>query len=1068
MADPEERHRSEKLLTSLHEVLTALDSSSDLADAKASRVIELLSRLSGLAASAEDHQSVKLMFDWWQWLNDPARSPATAELDESSDSKKESDVIQPIEIFPFYFELTRRGIECRKKFFMTGGAEYLDESVVHFRDAIYVASVDDKNFEDLVSNLGYSLIALGQWKDDVSALNEAVQRTREAVVNTLVGHERMAARMSNYAAALRELFLHGREISILEESIKSSRSAVNLVDKSDPERVGISAELFLSLYEFYRQNGDVETLEEAVSVARRVFIAESRDFEKRAERAGRLSDLATALQELFRWHGDSVMLRDATLMASDAARSTPRGHVDRAIRQSLHSAALRAQYSWGGEIGDLNYALEQSREAVNVVPRGHPQRMIVQAELSSALMAHFEVGRDEGMLEEAAQIAQDVVEATSRDNEHWPKYASSLGVILRSKAVLKEDLKILREAARFGADAVRGVRLGNPDRADILGELAVSLRLIFEWTGDIEFRDEARSHFAAAADLKSTPLHARLNFCRYAAELDLMAGEPGKALGIIERAVDLLPAVAARVVGRNDRQHRLATLAGLATTAAVAAIRSGDPNRAIELLEQTRGVTHADVMDTRTDIAKLEALAPTLAREFNVLRNSIEAARHQLKRTDWAVDGPYGSGRRAAYLELIDRRSGLNSSWLELLGRIRSIRGLHEFLRPLPIDKISEEASEGPIAYFFAHKQSGYALILAKDPIATVRIVELPNFTELAALKMVDLLENARVDAVNPSCAAADRVLAQQCILGVLGSIWEHVAEPILRNLNYLSSPKSGQPWPRIWWCPVGVAASLPVHAAGYHPMVQEVDENATVMDRVASSYTSTVRALAHVRMLRRVAAEMNSNAGVEGENSMLIVAVADAPRTEVLAGVADEVALIRELVPRATVIPSAGNEVTLELVTEMMNKYRIIHLACHGIADGIIPARSYLVLHDHLMAPLTVAEIARLKLENGELAYLSACSTTTTNSGHLDEATNIATSLQMAGYRNVIGSIWPINDRGSTDIAEKFYDLLTSGGARYPEVRDVAAALHGAVRHQRNRYPLLPTRWSSVVHAGE
>ncbi|MYX40196.1 hypothetical protein GTW59_03695, partial [Streptomyces sp. SID89] len=65
--------------------------------------------------------------------------------------------------------------------------------------------------------------------------------------------------------------------------------------------------------------------------------------------------------------------------------------------------------------------------------------------------------------------------------------------------------------------------------------------------------------------------------------------------------------------------------------------------------------------------------------------------------------------------------------------------------------------------------------------------------------------------------------------------------EPVLERLGLLDAP-AGEEWPRLWWSPGGALAALPLHAAGHH------DGRRSVLDRVVSSYTPTVRALAYAR----------------------------------------------------------------------------------------------------------------------------------------------------------------------------------------------------------------------------
>jgi CHAT domain-containing protein len=145
----------------------------------------------------------------------------------------------------------------------------------------------------------------------------------------------------------------------------------------------------------------------------------------------------------------------------------------------------------------------------------------------------------------------------------------------------------------------------------------------------------------------------------------------------------------------------------------------------------------------------------------------------------------------------------------------------------------------------------------------------------------------------------------------------------------------------------------------------------------------------------------------------------------------------------------------------------RIAHFACHGLSDRDNPAASRLLLADHASAPLTVTALMRLHLPDAELAYLSACSTTETSSALADEAVHLTAAVHLAGYRNVIGTLWPINDASAARIATDVYTRLTHGGTQPAHTEHSAHALAEATRGERDAYPDLPTRWAAHLHLG-
>src|SRR5207249_4816555 len=104
----------------------------------------------------------------------------------------------------------------------------------------------------------------------------------------------------------------------------------------------------------------------------------------------------------------------------------------------------------------------------------------------------------------------------------------------------------------------------------------------------------------------------------------------------------------------------------------------------------------------------------------------------------------------------------------------------------------------------------------------------------------------------------------------------------------------------------------------------------------------------------------------------------------------------------------------TSEAVLGALPSHGVAHFACHGRSDTDDPGASALLLSDAADHPLTVTEIYRQNLTGAELAYLSACSTTDTRPRLADEAVHITAAVQLAGYRNVIGTLWPVDDRSA------------------------------------------------------
>jgi CHAT domain-containing protein len=98
--------------------------------------------------------------------------------------------------------------------------------------------------------------------------------------------------------------------------------------------------------------------------------------------------------------------------------------------------------------------------------------------------------------------------------------------------------------------------------------------------------------------------------------------------------------------------------------------------------------------------------------------------------------------------------------------------------------------------------------------------------------------------------------------------------------------------------------------------------------------------------------------------------------------------------------------------------------------------------------------EIAAMRLDHAEFAYLSSCESGLGGTTLTDEAPHLAGALGMAGFRHVVATSWALRDDSATYVTEEVYRRLTEGGTFDPD--GSGRALHNTLREIRNEYPLL------------
>ncbi len=77
----------------------------------------------------------------------------------------------------------------------------------------------------------------------------------------------------------------------------------------------------------------------------------------------------------------------------------------------------------------------------------------------------------------------------------------------------------------------------------------------------------------------------------------------------------------------------------------------------------------------------------------------------------------------------------------------------------------------------------------------------------------------------------------------ILEWLWQVAVGSVLDELGFDKPPSNNQ-WPRVWWIANGWLNFLSIHAAGYHGK----DSTRNTLDRVISSYATTIRSLGYAR----------------------------------------------------------------------------------------------------------------------------------------------------------------------------------------------------------------------------
>jgi CHAT domain-containing protein len=147
----------------------------------------------------------------------------------------------------------------------------------------------------------------------------------------------------------------------------------------------------------------------------------------------------------------------------------------------------------------------------------------------------------------------------------------------------------------------------------------------------------------------------------------------------------------------------------------------------------------------------------------------------------------------------------------------------------------------------------------------------------------------------------------------------------------------------------------------------------------------------------------------------------------------------------------------------------RIIHLACHGLADqsygnlfgalALVPGKDPNNPADDGF--LTLAEIYELDLKGCELAILSACDTNFGPQQRGEGVWALSRGFLVAGVRRVVASNWLVDDEAAASLISYYCSILAKAEKK-GEKADYAEALHRAKRWIREQ-----EKWKSPYYWG-
>ena len=888
--------------------------------------------------------------------------------------------------------LNTLAVHLSTRYDQLGLMEDLNEAILLDRDALALRPLGHPDHSESLGNLAVDLSTRYNQLGKMEDINEAIALARDALALRPPGHPDHPISLNNLSVYLCGRYKQLGVMENLNEAVLLDRDALALRPPGHPDRAVSLSNFAFDLYTRYKQLGATEDINEAIILEREALALRPPGH---PHRSMSLINLVVHLSTRYSQLGAIDDLNEAILLGRDALALCPPGHQYRSTSLSNIAADLSLRYNKLRAMEDINEAIALNRDALALRPAGHPLRPSSLNNLAVTLSSRYEQLSVMEDINEAIGLNRDALALCPQGHSDRSLSLVNLANRLSTRYNKIGEIEDLNEAIVLGRNALELRPLGQPNRSQSLTDLAGDLLTRFTRLSQSKDKEELFGLYAQLADLSSMVSSADLSATRtwvHVAEdfqhpTTLLAYQT--SLRLLTHHVATLPPL--------PQHHTL--LKDLTSSLAVdtfsACLRNLSPMQGVELLEQGRGVFWSQLNRLRSPLDDVIASSSTgklLADEFTQKTFLIRTA----------LDSP-GPDQH-------DRVYRLNVELQGVVTRIRRLSGLSHFLLPLPFSDLQQAAREGPVIIMNASKYGCDALVVLVDR----HPVHIPlSITPQGVRELSSRFRNLIVRAKS--------MIVERDIAITLRELWDEVVSPIVDFIRTVHPLQS-----RIWWCPTAEFTLLPLHAAGPYRTGQRNLANLYI-----SSYTPTLSAL--IRARRHDLSDSASKA-----KHFVGIGQANAKGVNELVSVGAELTHIGQRVDGlASFTRIEGQESSIARVTKELGKNEWVHLACHGIPNRKQPFESAFALHD---GHFTIERIIRCELENAEFAYLSACHTTVGDEESADEVMHLASAMQFAGFRSVIGTMWAVDDGETNKITSVFYDNVIDESGRLDYTRAALA----------------------------
>uniref|UniRef100_L2G533 TPR domain-containing protein n=2 Tax=Colletotrichum fructicola (strain Nara gc5) TaxID=1213859 RepID=L2G533_COLFN len=937
---------------------------------------------------------------------------------------------------------TERGVRLqnvanalRLKFELLRDVRDIEEAISLRRQVLQEKFDFGLNREELLESMVVDLHLKAMKTKSLVDLEQAIQGWKQTIASASEGQSEKASRLERLAMVLYTRFQVTGDTSNLDEAVNSCRNALS-VAMSPSDCIDIRRTLSICLSARASHTGAMKDTDDCIKLSketladsgiqdsdRRIFLSclgscfeirhsntgsmddlnQSIHFNRQSvdilpadddHKPSEISNLATALQTRFQRTGQMIDINEAIRLLKELIYTRPGDVEDETVFRTNLAGLLAERYIRTSNMHDIDEAIELARQTIPYKHANRPSRL---NNLAGLLQRRYNYKKQPEDLTEAVQFSREAALTMNNQNPNHAALLSNLAIVLSEKHRISMASDDLDEAIRFGKEAVEKTRADHPERAKRTFFLGLDLEHRHAHSRDLDDLETAKKCHLEALHTTNSGANVRIHAGHRFMSICDIAAQHEEAFSAAETVVALIPLMASLSLQPADKQHFLSQVVGHTSDAAAIALAVGKcPASAVELLETGRGVISSTLQDLRADVTTLAKFNPELAGRFVEIRNKLDAPMVVSSRK---ADFPIQSHDRivGAFSFEGDQRHEASGQLSDLLTEIRDVPGFDRFLLAGTEMQMREAAAGGPIIIINVGAHRRDALVIDQKGIRAL---------ELSGLSIEDIHSRSNtLDSVK-----------------TLEWLWDVAVGPILDFLGFTGTPGEGMPWPRVWWIPTGALVRFPLHAAGYH-LRRNSD---TAMDRVISSYSSSVKAITNARRQRLLV-----DGDPESGSNAILVSMSETPKHSSLQHAKREIDEVSKICSSMG-LPFEHPENNNRDVLNALDNCKIFHFAGHGGTHPTDPLKSLLLLKDYDSFPLTVGSLLDKNLQSKRpfLAYLSACGTgEIKDKNSVDESIHLTSAFQLAGFQHVVGTLWSVDDAVCVDVARATYEAIQEHG---------------------------------------